>query len=225
MNEQAAKSCSFCGYLFEDYGTGTVGSPVVKSSNTSPSNTDGYNPASQPLDQNASASSFPAVTSGGSPYFVVSKSIASSLLPALVYLVFIGSIGLYSGFSIYSLLLVVFFMVVAVVPSLFSPRRFEFYDDSMKIHKTIGGDSQVPYSDLSLVDYPVRGRSPQIVLSVPGQRRPVVIPKNPTNQQLGIDLKQFLTNKLKKTPTGQNSSGDVNSNQQSPPDDNSGGIS
>ncbi len=101
-----------------------------------------------------------------------------------------------------------FLVLVAVVPALFSPRRFEFYDDAIKIHKILGGDSEIPYSNISLLDYPARGRSQQVVLSIAGQRRPLVIGKNPTNQSLGMDLKQFLNSKLKKPEPAGNSGSD-----------------
>jgi len=200
VNDQSAQSCTFCGYLFEDYGTGTVSPPKASAQvendikpNTSPLTVDQN---SAPMNTYA-----PSAMSGGAPLYLVSKSLLSSVVPALVYLVFIGFVGLSSGFSLYTILLIVFFMVVALVPALLSPRRFEFYEDSLKIHKTIGGDSEVMYSNLTMVDYPTRGRNPQIVLSAEGQRRPIVIAKNPTNQNLGMDLKQFLTTKLKKTPS------------------------
>ncbi len=137
--------------------------------------------------------------------FLVSKSLLSMVVPSLVYLVFIGFVGLSSGFSIYTVVLVAFFLLVALVPALLSPRRFEFYDDSLKIQKTIGKGSEYPYSEMTLLDPPARGRGQQIVLSVTGQRRPIVIPKNPTSQNLNMDLRQFLSGKLKKPPTPGNS--------------------
>jgi hypothetical protein len=143
--------------------------------------------------------------------YVVSRSILGSIIPAIVYLVLIFSIGLFSGFTLYSIVLVIVFMLIAVIPGLFTPRRFEFYDSSLKTHKTVGGDTEIPYSDLKLVDNQFRGRGNQILLSVAGQRRPLIIGKNPTNQSLGMDLKQFLTSKLKKTPApGKDTSPDTN---------------
>jgi len=164
-------------------------------------NTDrNLNTVPPPTDIDSSASSYaqPSSSLSGSALYVVKKSLIGSIVPALLYLFFIASIGLFSGFSLYSIILVVFFLLVALVPALFSPRSFEFYDESLKIHKIIGGGSEIPYSSLSLLDYPARGRSQQVVLSVAGQRRPLIIGKNPTNQSLGMDLKQFLNSKLKK---------------------------
>ena len=200
INDASAQSCSFCGYLFEDYGTGTVNPPKTSQSQVAENQ---FNTSSQ--DQEPT--SIPSVSTSANPgissetaVFVVSRSILSTIVPSLAYLLFIGFVGLSSGFSLYTILLIGFFLVVALVPALLAPRRFEFYDDSLKIHKTIGGDSEIPYSELSLVEYSPRARGQQIVLSATGRRRPIVIPKNPTNQGLNMDLKQFLTGKLKKAP-------------------------
>jgi hypothetical protein len=205
MNDQSAQSCSFCGYLFEDYGTGTVGGttppPISPPSSNTASTVDGnFNtiPAVSESDSNSGPSYASVPNSSGSPIFVVSKSIWGTIAPTLIYLFLIGSVGFFSSFSVFTLLLVVFFIVVAVIPGLMQPRRFEFYDNSLKVHRTIGGDSELAYSNVSVVDYPARGRSQQTVLSVTGQRRPLVIGKNPSNKELGMDLKQFLNSKLKK---------------------------
>ena len=213
MNDQSAQSCTFCGYLFEDYGTGTVSATPAKSeanlkvdqnlNTVPPSTSEGVNPGSY--------ASTPVST--GTALYVVKKSLLTSIVPALIYLFFIGSVGLFSGYDLYSILLVVFLVLVAVVPALFAPRRFEFYDDSMKIHKIVGKESEISYSNLTLLDYPARGRGQQVVLSAAGQRRPLVIGKNPTNQSLGMDLKQFLNSKLKKPLPPGNS--DAKSSQES----------
>lgn len=196
MNDANVQSCTFCGYLFENYGTGTVSGP--KANQTADPSLNTVQP--QP-DQNVPpvSGSYSSISPGTSLY-TVSRSLVGSLIPALLYLFFIGSVGLFSGFNIYSILLVVFFVLVAVIPALYTPRLFEFYDDHLRIHKTVGKDSEIPYSDLTMVDNPVRARGQQIVLSASGQRRPIVISKNPSNQQLGMDLKTFLNSKLKKNP-------------------------
>ncbi len=214
VNDANAQSCTFCGYLFEDYGTGTVTPPRGDASSVSENSLKNIPPpmdeTSEPPVASYTSSTMPST---GTPLYLVSRSLVSTIVPSLVYLVFIGFVGLASGFSLYTLALVAFFLIVALVPALFTPRRFEFYDDSLKIHKTIGGDSEIPYSQLSMVDYSPRGRGNQIVLSSSGQRRPIVIPKNPTNQNLNMDLKQFLTGKLKKSPTP-GAAGDTNATTQ-----------
>ena len=63
--------------------------------------------------------------------------------------------------------------------------------------KIIGGVSEIPYSELEILDYSKERRS-QIILATVGQRRRIVIPGNPTNTVLGEDLSQFLQKKLKK---------------------------
>jgi hypothetical protein len=201
INDASAQSCTFCGYLFEDYGTGTVSPPKAESPPASD------NTISTPMEQIPAppASYTSPVISGGAPLFLVSKTLLSTVIPSLIYLVFIGFVGLSSGFSLYTVALIAFFLIVALVPALLSPRRFEFYDDSLKIQKTIGGVSEYPYSEMTLMDPPARGRSQQIVLSITGQRRPVIIPKNPTSQNLNMDLRQFLSGKLKKPQTPGNS--------------------
>ncbi len=65
------------------------------------------------------------------------------------------------------------------------------------MHKIIGGDSEIPYTGLEVYDYRA-GRKPRIVLSAAGQRRPIVISGNPMNKELGEDLNQFLSKKVKK---------------------------
>jgi len=200
MNDQNAQSCSFCGYIFEDFGSGTVSSGSASSSNDTSASiqNDNINKVPTPADQVSTIPSSTSTVSTGSPLFVVTRSFLATILPSLIYLFLIFAVGIYSGFSYYSILLVVLFLIIAVLPSLFSPRRFEFYDNSLKTHKIIGGDAEIPYSSLTMLDSPIRGRSQQIALSVAGQRRPIVINKNPKNQDLGVDLRQFLTSKLKK---------------------------
>jgi len=211
MNDQNAQSCTFCGYLFENYGTGTVNNSSSFPS-TQPSSSE-LNTVPDSTIQNSSSSTPFSSTSGTTPLYVVSKSILGTIIPSLVYLVLITAVGLFSSFNLYSIVLVLFFVLVAVVPALMSPRRFEFYDSSLKVHKTIGGDSEYQYSDISIVDYPGRRGNQQIVLSVSGARRPLVISKNPTNQQLGLDLKTFLTSKLKKPVTPENPANPNSENQ------------
>ena len=48
-----------------------------------------------------------------------------------------------------------------------------------------------------MYDSPMRRRS-QLVLSAAGQKRPIVIQGNPLNKELGMDLRQFLSSKVKK---------------------------
>ena len=197
LNDQTAQSCSFCGYLFENFGTGASGSSSdLLTANSSLSTSGELNTV--PDVQNSSSNTTSSTSPGGSPVFAVGKSLLGTIVPSLVYLVAIIALGSFSGFSLYSLVLVLFFLIVAVVPALTTPRRFEFYDDSLKVHKTIGGDSEYPYSEVTMLDFPSRRGTQQIALSVTGQRRPLIIGKNPTNEQLGMDLKQFLNSKLKK---------------------------
>jgi hypothetical protein len=144
-----------------------------------------------------------ATISSGSPLFVVSKSLLASIIPSIAYLLFIIVISSYSSVSLFSLLLIIVLIGASVVPILFTPRKYEFSDDSLRIHKIIGGDKEFQYADLAIYDSPMSRRS-QLMLSAAGQRRPIVIPGNPTNKELGMDLKQFLSSKLKKPETGQN---------------------
>ena len=66
------------------------------------------------------------------------------------------------------------------------------------IHKMVGHDTELPYSDVSLYE-PVRGnRKSQVILAPQGRKRAMIIPGNPTNDALGLDLKQFLEKRLKK---------------------------
>ena len=190
LNAQDAQSCKYCGYIFEDFSnTGT--------SNTTPPQWP--QPSSNNFAATPPADAIPnqPTVSTGSPLFVVSRSMLSSLAPGIVYLVFVAIFSVASGFSIYSLGVIVIFILVATVPVLFTPRKYEFYDGSLRITKIIGGTSEIPYSDLEIQDYPMK-RRPRIILSVAGQRRSIIIPGNPTSAELGEDLNQFLHKKLKR---------------------------
>ena len=87
--------------------------------------------------------------------------------------------------------------MIAFAPLLFTTRKYEFFDDSLRMSKVIGGSSEILYSDLEILDHS-KGRRPQIILATVGQRRRILIPGNPTNGELGEDLNQFLQKKLKK---------------------------
>jgi len=198
LNEENAQSCSFCGYLFEDYSTANLNQSQHQRPPQGATYGDATNSSKLP-DQSTTPSRDYTSDNSGSPLFTVNRSIWGTIIPSVIYLVLISALGLYSSFSLYSLVLIAFFLLIAVVPALLAPRRFEFYDGSMKVHKTIGGDAEYPYSAVSMVDYSNQRRgNKSIVLNVAGQGRPLVIGKNPTNQQLGVDLRQFLSQKLEK---------------------------
>ncbi len=113
-------------------------------------------------------------------------------------MVFIGFFFTTGGFSILSIVVILVFVLIAILPVLLSPRSYEFYDSSLKIHKIVGGDSEIPYSGLTLYEAATTGRRPQVVMTVAGQRRPIVIQGNPTNKETGQTLNQFLGTRLKK---------------------------
>jgi hypothetical protein len=188
-NDQSAQSCKYCGYIFEDFSNTGVNSPSPQwgqpSNNSFPV---------APTDTFAAPS--PTVSTGA-PLFVVSKSLLSAILPGIIYLVFIFLFTTAGGLNIYSLGVIILFIVIAFVPSLFAPRKYEFYDGSLRITKIIGKDSEIQYSELEIHDNPMK-RRPQIILSAVGQRRSIIIPGNPTNDQLGEDLNKFLQKKVKK---------------------------
>jgi hypothetical protein len=204
MNDQSAQSCSFCGYLFEDFATGAAVNSTSPSKNNVENDKPGeLNTVPNSFEQSADSTSFtPASNSGQSPYFVVKKSIFSSIASMVVYLGFLLLVSVSSGFSIYSVALVLVFILVSIIPNLYTPRRYEFYDSSMVMHRTVGADKEIPYSELSFLDSPMGGGRQQIVLSQSGgqRRRPIIIGKNPSSEQLGMDLKTFLNMKLNKNP-------------------------
>lgn len=218
LNDQNAQSCSFCGYLFEDYSTTNLNQPTSQQQRT-PSTLPAYGDTTAPAkmpEQTPAPSQAYTSDSSGSPLFTVNRSIWGTIIPSVIYLILVSALGLFSSFSLYSIVLVVFFLLIAVVPALFSPRRFDFYEDSMKVHKTIGGDAEYPYTSVSMVEYPnMRRQTRSVVLNVTGQRGQFVLGKNPTNQQLGMDLRQFLTQKLKRNDQanpGNQNEGNPNSN-------------
>jgi hypothetical protein len=197
QNDQSAQSCKYCGYIFEDFSTATPGVNTSSfSSQQQPENFESTSPA----PRETSFSTIPAsqsTLSSGTPLFVVTRSLLASFLPALLYLLVFVFLGLIT-FSISSIIYIAFFVVIALVPSLFSPRKYEFYDSSLKIHKIIGGDTEYPYSEMTLYGSRGVGRRGQIILSVTGKKGGITIPGNPMNQELGKDLNQFLETKAKK---------------------------
>jgi hypothetical protein len=209
-NDIDAKSCKYCGYLFEDFGSPGVSTITSDNSVLSRSNqpeqssmkTKEFPPATSTMDeiQAPRSSQTPSSSSlNGTPLFVVSKSLLSSLAPSIGYLIFIALFASVSGSALYSIGLIVVLLLVMILPVLFSARKFEFYENSLRLHKIAGGDSEIPYSDLTLYDSPKGQRRPRIILSAAGQGRPIVIPGNPTNKELGQDLNQFLSQRVKKS--------------------------
>ena len=198
-NDQSAQSCKYCGFLFEDFGnqgisTGSGSShPLPQQQEEQPPSINTI-PAPSPTDTFGMSSS---TTSAGTPLFTVSKSLLGSIGPSIAYLVFILFFATTTSFSSLSIAIVVIFVLIAILPVLFSPRKYEFYDSLLRMHKIIGGDSEIPYTGLEVHDYRA-GRRPRIVLSAAGQRRPIVISGNPMNKELGEDLNQFLSKKVKK---------------------------
>lgn len=207
-NSQDALTCKSCGFNLESLRTtyaSDVSRPVEEGPIIDTSPPLDTNPIPKPFDANSNPKPFdtnpiPTSTippiSSGSPLFVVSKSLIGSILPIMAYLVFISIFGLFSSPAFISLIAI--FILISVVPMLTSPRRYEFYDESLRMHKIVGGDSDISYSALTLHGSDTGARRAQIVVSVEGQRRPFVIPGNPMNKELGQDLYQFLSVKLKK---------------------------
>jgi hypothetical protein len=196
QNDQNAESCKYCGYIFENFSSPGVSAPGwsrPKQEQAPSANLD----LAQPSDAASTFPSTPTMIPTGSALFVVSRSLLTSLLPAIFYLAFIIFTNAISSLDILSIALIAVFFLIAAVPVLFTPRKYEFYEGSLRIHKTVGRDSEIPYSNLMLYDVTM-GRRQQIVLSVEGQRRQILIPGNPKNQELGQDLKQFLEQRVKK---------------------------
>lgn len=216
-NDQNAQMCKYCGYLFEDFSNAQMGTQSRSNYPTPLQNQEQQSPSGMDTTTPSSPDTFPIspqpTYATGSPLFVVSRSLVSTILPAIVYLVFILSFVTTSSFDLFSIGLIAVFILIAVLPILFTPRRYVFFDDSLRIHKIIGGDSEIPYADIVLQDY-TAGRRQRIVLLAAGQRRPIVISGNPTNKELGQDLSQFLSKKLKK-PNPQS----ANQEQSSPSQD------
>lgn len=202
-NSQDATTCKSCGYTFEQFSVNDAGNvsdqnepshafdtePIESSTtlNTEPM-------ASSPsFDTRPMASTPPPTVPTGVPLFTISKSILGSIIPLIIYILFIGLSGLF--LSLYFAIFIAIFVLMTVVPMLTSPRKFEFYSDSLRLHKIVGGDSEILYSNMTLYEYPRRG---QIGLIVEGQRRPIVVSGNPMNSELNQNLKQFLEGKLKK---------------------------
>ena len=187
LNDSNAQTCKSCGYIFEDFSTTGVSNPPQweKSWGTSTAP-----PAANDF-------SIPPTISTGSPLFLVSKSLLRSLGQGIVYLLFIAIFTLGTSISVYSLGVIALFILIAFAPPLFTTRKYEFFDNSLRMSKVIGGSSEIAYSDLEILDYS-KGRRPQIILATVGQRRRIMIPGNPTNGALGEDLNQFLQKKLKK---------------------------
>jgi hypothetical protein len=221
-NDGNAQTCKFCGYIFENFSSSqlnttdkyesTTINQVPPPSEVLSTSTDST-AATQPSDL-SSTDPFSTISSG-TPAFVAKKSIISSIIPSLAYLAFILFATASSGFSLYSLGIILFFILVFTLPTLVSPRRFEFYDDRLVLHKTIGADKVIPYSDLTF-NYVQRGRRSQIVLSsISGKVRQLLIPGNPMNKDMGMDLRQFLEKKVKSPGAPQKPAGSDNASSSS----------
>ncbi|MDG7001355.1 MAG: hypothetical protein JRN15_19840 [Nitrososphaerota archaeon] len=198
-NDQKSKSCKNCGYVFiDDFGSSSVDTSSESNLASSPHEEQDLwkTNLSTPLPS-TDTSPVSSASSSGAPLYVVSKPLLGSIAPVLLYIVLIFFLTGGTNFSILSIGIIAIFVVAAIFQVLVSTRKYEFYDDSLRMHKTIGGDSEVQYSQLEKYDYPV-GRRPRLVLSAAGHRRPIVIPGNPSNGEQGVDLNQFLTKKLKK---------------------------
>ena len=187
LNDSGAQTCKSCGYIFEDFSSTVMSNPPQWEK---PWGTNTSTPAANDF-------SVPPTISTGSPIFLVSKSLLRFLGQGIVYLLFIALFTLGTSISVYSLGVIGLFILIAFAPLLFTTRKYEFFDDSLRMSKVIGGSSEIPYSDLEILDYS-KGRKPQIILETMGQRRRILIPGNPTNAVLGEDLNQFLQKKLKK---------------------------
>jgi hypothetical protein len=183
----------------------TITWPNSESSSSPSPSTIGYGtlPPPPPSSSSSPSSSSPSTTiSTSSPLFVVSKSLVVLLVPALAYLVIISITDFFSSFDIVSVALTVVFTLMLVLPIIFSPRRYEFFEDSLRIYKIIGGDVEIPYDDMLLHDasqMPGSGRNRQrIILSVQSRSRTIIIPGNPTSAQLDQNLEQFLSLRIRK---------------------------
>ena len=210
INDPNAQSCKYCGYIFEDYAVGSSGVALNSSaSQPNPAQLPSFE-AGSPQQSSATEEPMPTIMTGrkettdptgiaGNPSFVVTRSLVGSLVPALGYLVFISLFGAFSISDPISIVLIAVFALIVILPVLFSPRKYEFSDSNLRIHKIIGGDSEIPYSEMTLIDMP-SGRRPQIALQSEGQRRPMVIPGNPENKEIVQNLKQFLETRVRKPP-------------------------
>ncbi len=199
-NDKNAQSCKYCGFLFEDFASSGI--------RTGSASTNPFPPPTQE-QQPQSINAIPApsvtdtfgmptpITSIGAPLYTVSKSLLGSIVPSIVYLVFILFVTATTTFSLFSVAFITIFILISILPALFTSRKYEFFETSLRMHKIIGGDSEIPYTALEVRDYRA-GRRPQIVLLAAGQKRPIVISGNPTNKELGLDLNQFLGKKLKR---------------------------
>src|SRR5690349_13123575 len=131
QNAQNANSCKFCGYIFEDFNTaglnapdGNISPPTSKVSVDENLNTVRPNSNVENVPDIFTSSTSPvSPINPGVPVFVVSKSLLTSILPSLAYLVFVLLVTLSSGLNLYTLGIFVFFIAVAVLPQLFTPRR------------------------------------------------------------------------------------------------------
>ena len=200
VNGKDAQVCKSCGYIFEDFSTTEVDKPSPPV----------WEEQRQPQQEQTPAPSFgnfgaadispyqPSTNLSDSPIFVVTKSITGSLLIGVLYLVFVSFFAMSGGFDPTGLVVIAVFVLLAVLPVLFAPRKYEFSDDSLRMVKILGGNSEIPYSELEIHEG-FTGRRPQIILTSLGQRnRTIVVPGNPTNAALGMDLRQFLSKRVRK---------------------------
>ena len=209
QNDKGAQSCKYCGYLFEDYSSTGVVTPNGYSDSKQEEAKTAEIEDSKTQDLTTEDTEPPPITSFGtstvsgfSPLFVASRSLFGSILPAVIYLLFFASLGSFSSLNIFNIALIAVFVLIVIVPVLTTPRKYEFYDHLLRIHKIVGGDSEIPYTDLKLYDNPSGSRRQRIILSITGRSRPIAIPGNPENKDLGQNLYQFLDRNLSKFGKG-----------------------
>lgn len=198
QNDYSAQSCKFCGYLFENYTISGANPPNYNSNSswetksTTETKVETEDQMSAPTSPNHTA------ISGSSPLFMATRPLLSSILPAVIYLLILASLGSFSSLNIFTISLIAVFILIVAVPILTAPRKYMFFENSLLIHKFVGSDKKLLYSDLTLYDLPPGFKRPRIVLGVAGHTRPIGIPGNPTNKDLGESLYQFLEKSLKK---------------------------
>lgn len=189
LNQADAQTCNTCGYIFEDFKGARSFELAPRVQNSWVTST----AHSSMVNQSAQHS---ALT--GTPLFVSSTPTRTHMISAVATALFTVPVIFGMSHDVYSFVLgVVLPMAGGLFSFLFSAKKYEFFNDLLRMHSFIGRSSEIQYSDLK-IQSPWRGRWRGMILSRIGKRRRIFIPTNPKNRA-DESLNRFLEMKLYKT--------------------------
>jgi hypothetical protein len=199
VNDSAAESCTYCGYIFEDVAAKKSLSSPNGVSEAAPTNVVQNNPA----PANRSFASTPTENNPSSAVFVVKSSwkdrrnIPSIIIAVLVILFYVASYVPAIESSSLSPVSLIFLVIpfVFILPLITNNKTFEFYDSYLSI-SGLGSHQTIPYSEIISVNN-YRGR---ILIQLKNTWRQVRVQGTVVSNSTGQDLVAWLNQKIKKEP-------------------------